>query len=100
MVNYNLTNLTSADGLYDVAAFANEATDGAFMALMILAIFFVILITMSYRKDFKVGLASSAFISFVLSGVLAFAGLVNVMIVWAFLAVTAFSILYLYTAQS
>lgn len=97
---FNLTNLTSATGFYDVASFANEATDGAFMALMVLAVFFVILIAMAYRRDFKVGLASASFIVFVLSGVLAFAGLVNVMLVWAFLAVAAFSILYLYTAQS
>jgi len=97
---YNLTNLTSAEGLYDVASFANEATEGAFMSLMILAVFFIILMSLAYKKDFKVGLASASFISFVLAGVLAFAGLVSVLVVWGFLTITAFSILYLYTAQS
>lgn len=97
---YNLTNLTSATGLYDMASFANEVTEGSFMALMILAIFFVILMGMAFKKDFKVGLASASFISFVLAGILSFAGLVSVLVVWAFLTITAFSILYLYTAQS
>ena len=75
---FNLTNLTSAEGIYDVASFANEVTEGSFMLLVVLAVFFVLLVGFSYNKDFKVGLASSSFIAFVLSGLLSWAGLVNV----------------------
>ena len=95
---YNLTNLTDASTAYDVAKFTNEVTNGSFWTMVIFAIFLVLLFSMK-RYDIDKALLVSSWISFIISGLLSFASLVNIIIPLAFLATAGFMTLYVFMAS-
>lgn len=98
MTNYNLTNLTTATDLSGVIAFANNSTEGYLVGLMLVAIFFIMLMSLK-RWEFTNALLASSWVCTLLGFVLAYGEFVNPLIPLGFLAVAAFTALYIYTAQ-
>lgn len=99
MTLYNLTNLTNADNLGDVMLFSNEVTGGVLIGLLLVAIFFIMLMALK-RWEFANALLASSWVSFLLGIVLSYGGFVNILLPLGFLAVAAFTALYIYTTQS
>jgi cation transporter-like permease len=91
---YNLTNLTSSQSLLDIIRFTNnDATGGLFMALMIVAIFFILLLNLM-KWDFTDAILISSWVCFILSSMLLYMKLVPFIVVIAFLSITAFVSFY------
>lgn len=93
MVNYNLTNLTTVDGLGDLVTFANEVTRQHFTGFMLLALFIIMLMALK-RYGFSQALLASSWAAFLLSLLLTFGDLMNPIYTFGFLAVAAFTALY------
>jgi hypothetical protein len=100
---YDLEPLTNATGISDFFSFANSVTTvgggtGIFTGTMLLAIFFIILFGLK-----KYGMDNSLLVGswscFLLSLFLRSAGLVNIMFVLGFLAVTAIITAYKITVK-
>lgn len=94
-MTYNLTDLQNAERIEGLFSFANAASGGILSVGIMIAIFFVLLLLFR-RYDFTQGMAVSGFTCFILSGLLAYGGYINVMVVFLFLIITAFSTFYLY----
>jgi hypothetical protein len=93
---YNLTNLTSSTDVYGLLVAANSFSDGLVFPLFLMCIFFVSFFAMK-RNGMDDAFMVSSFGCFVLSFPLLYAGLINLYVMVAFLAILAFSILYAYT---
>jgi len=82
MTMYNLTNLTNAQYVSDVALFSNQVTGGLLFSLGILSLFFIMLY--SFRNlTFEKNLMISSFLCFILSVFLTMAHLLSFF--WAML---------------
>lgn len=90
---YNLTNLTSADEISKIIIFSNEVTGGAFFAMMMWAIFFIIIMIMK-RFSFIDALLIDSFICTVISVMLAYAGMLSYMHPLIFLFLLAGTFFY------
>jgi asparagine N-glycosylation enzyme membrane subunit Stt3 len=76
MTNYNLTNLSTVNGLGDIIVQANYFTDGHFVGLMLIALF--VIIFMALKKDEMLNaLIASSWVTFILSLLLTFGNLLN-----------------------
>jgi hypothetical protein len=94
---YNLTNLTSAADIGGVAMFANNAAGGLLFGMLILAIFFIMLLSLK-KWEFDASLAVSSWTCFLLGAVLSYGHFLNIIFPLAFLAIAGFTTLYLYAA--
>jgi hypothetical protein len=95
---YNTTNLTSADTIYDIFLYANTTSSNTLIGGLMIAIFFIMLMMMK-RWDFDEALLSSGFVCFVLSMLLSYAKLVNIIFPLLFLAITAFTGFYVFVVK-
>jgi hypothetical protein len=96
MTNYNLTNLTNAQNVGDLVTFANSSTEGFFIGLVMVAIFFILLMALK-KWEFTNALLASSWVSFLLAAILAYGGYVNVLLPLGFLILAATTALYLWT---
>ena len=96
MTNYNLTNLTNAQNIGDVVAYANQSTHGFFIGLVMVAVFFIILMALK-KWEFVNSLLAASWVSFLLAAILAYGGYVNVLLPLGFLIIAGFTALYLWT---
>lgn len=98
MVMYNLTDLQEATNVVDLVSYANTSTDGVMVMLFVFAIFFVMLM-ISRRYGFTEGIVTSSFLSFIISSLFTYGKLLNILVPLLFLALTAFTAMYLYIAR-
>lgn len=98
MVLYNLTNLTSATQVSDVALFANSASNGILFGFGLIGVYIILLIALM-RFDFDSNLLASSFVMFVLSSVLAFGEFVSMMFPLGFLLILALTGLFVYMTR-
>ena len=94
----NLTILQEADTMGKIAIYANNASNGILMGGFMIAIFFVMMFVLK-RWDFDDALLSSSFVCFILSSILAYSKLLNIIFPLGFLAITAFTALYVFVAK-
>ena len=95
---YNLTNLTDAGNVYNLVHFGNEVSNGSFVGMMMVSIFFVLLFGLK-RYDFDMAFFASSFICFILSLILSFTGLLLFSWVLVFLITSALAGLYMYASK-
>ena len=98
---YNLTNLTAAQDLGDLAVVANNFSNGVLFAGGTVAIFFITLILLSRNpnNDFANSLLVSSFVSFILSGMLAFGGYINILFPLGYLIILSLTGLLVWTSK-
>jgi len=96
---YNLTQLQQSDTVYKLWVYANMSTGEILMGMLMIAVFFIMLMILK-RWDFTDALMTSSFICFILSAILAYAKLLNFLFVIGFLAVLAFTILFVILSRS
>ena len=80
MAVYNLTNFTNADTVVDLAVASNNIVDG-WLFVLISALVFIIVFTVSGSYNAKERFGASAFITFILNSMLWAAGLVSAQVV-------------------
>lgn len=95
---YNLTDLYAASTSSDIVLFANSTVDGLLFGFFIVAIFFIMLYALK-NWEFDVALLTASFSCFILSGIAAFGGFVNVIFPLFFLAATAFAGFYIFVVK-
>ena len=96
---YNLTELSDVTGIYDLVVFANNSTSELLMGLFVMAIFVIALFVLK-QYEFDFALLSSSFGAFVISSMLAFIGLLNILYPLAFLAILAFTAFYVFVIKN
>lgn len=94
-MTYNLTQLQEAEYFVDVFIYSNTSTDGVLGIGFIIALFFVLFMVLK-KYEMTHSLVVSSFVCFIVSGLMAYLGVMNIMIVLLFLATTAFSALYIF----
>jgi len=97
-LTYNITALQEADTVYKLFEYANMSTEYSLFGLFMIAIFFVMLMALK-KNDFLDALITSSFICFVLSSILTYGKLLNMVFPIMFLGITAFSGLYMYSVK-
>jgi|TARA_Y100000310_G_C20686141_1_gene819135 hypothetical protein len=95
---YNLTILSDSDSIGDLFITANTYSNSTLFGMFIIAIFFVMLMVLK-KWEFTSALLTSSFSSFILSLILVYADLLNFIYPLLFLTITAFTALYVFTAQ-
>lgn len=98
-MTYNTTALQAATTIPKLIVFANDVTRGTFSGFLILAVFFISLISFMGRNDLDVSVAGSCFVCFVLSLVMGFGSMIGFEIVTVFGLGVAFSGFYLYVIK-
>lgn len=96
---YNLTALTDSGSVVDMVLAANSYTGDVLMPLFLVSVFFVLIISYSLKFDFVGGLTVSGWVCFVLSSLLVFADLINILFPLGFLLLAAFGTFFLYTSR-
>lgn len=96
-MTYNLTNLTTAENIGDVARTANNYSQGVLFGGALIAFFFVMLMSL-LKWGFDVALTVSAWSCFILGLFLALGEFVSILYPLAFLAIAAFGTLWLYAS--
>jgi hypothetical protein len=97
-MSYNITLLSEVATIRELFVVTNTYSGDLFTVLMMFAIFFIMLMALK-RFGFQYAMFSASFASFVLSLLLMYAELLNIIWVLGFLALTAFTALYIYTAD-
>lgn len=95
---FNLTNLTQAENVVDVASFANEVTGGSLVGLLLVAVYFIFLFRLkgvSFVKRMMVG----GFVCFILSIFGWYGGFLGVLYLLGFFALMIFPLLYIIFAN-
>jgi hypothetical protein len=96
-MTYNLSILTNTTGVPDLAYAANVFSGNVLFSFFSIGIFFVLLFILK-RFDFDKALLASSFISFVLAAFLTYGGFLSIYFVVAYLAMAAFTALYIWVA--
>lgn len=94
-MTYNLSALENLTGIGDLMSVANSYTNNTMFLLFLIALFVIIVMVLK-RYDFAYGLVVGGWITFVLSALLAYGGLLNPFYVLFFLAIGAFGSFYLW----
>jgi ABC-type multidrug transport system permease subunit len=91
---YNLTLLQDSTTATDLISTANTYTGGVLITIVIVAVFFIMLMALK-RYEMDKALVASGFFCFILSGIPAFLQWVHWAVPLAFLALTAFTLMYM-----
>lgn len=94
---YNLTNLTTAQNIGDVTLTANNYSQGFLFGGALVAVFFIMLMGL-LRWGFDTALIVSSWTCFILGIILSFGGFVTITLPLAFLAIAAFTTLFLWAS--
>lgn len=95
---HNLTTLYAAETGSDLVIFANSVTGGVLFGGLTIALFVIMLYVLK-RFDFDGALVASSFSCFIISGIATYGGLLNIMYPLTFLAILAFSGLFLWLSN-
>jgi hypothetical protein len=100
-MTYNMTCLYDAANWGGIATCANTATEGNMFGGLTVGLFFVFLLALRKGGGWGVeeSVLASGFSLFVLSGVLAYGGFVNIMYPLGYLIITAFMGLYVWASR-
>jgi hypothetical protein len=74
----NLTNLSTAANLFDLANFANESTNGLFWGLILIAVFIIVTINLRYNGIDR-AVAAASFLCLIISVFLAYLNFINIL---------------------
>jgi len=96
-MTYNLTLLKGYSGITGLINFVNYTTNDLFSAIVVISLYIILLMVLK-RFDFIQSLIASSWVMFLISLLLTYAGLLNMIFPLFFLSVAAFAALYLYTA--
>lgn len=101
-MTYNMTALQQANDWGDIALAANSATDGVLFGGLSIALFFVFIVSLKKGGGWGIdeSILASSFACFVLTAVLAYGGYVNVIFPLAYLAILAFTGLYVWATRN
>lgn len=99
-MTYNMTALANADTASKLIVFANDAAQGMLGGLFVLALFFIFMMATAQKYGFVNAALYSSFACFIISAVLWFVPLVNIVFPLLFLAVLAFTFFYSVTVRS
>lgn len=101
-MTYNLTALAAADDWGEIALVANAATEGTLFTGLSVALFFVFLMSLKKGGGWPVddSILASSFACFILTGVLSYGGFINIIIPLAYLAILAFTGLYVWATRN
>lgn len=92
---YNLTTLSATENVQDLVVFANSTTDPvSVMGMLSIAVFFIVTMVL-LRWGFERAILTSSFISFMLTAMLSWGGMVTMYYPFVFLSMTAFMYLRL-----
>lgn len=91
---YNITRLVNAESVSDIVIFANESTGDLLFGLFILALFFIMMMVMR-KYEFTNTLLVSSFSCFVLSAILSYGGLLNILFPIGFITIMALTAFYM-----
>lgn len=99
---YDLTCLTNATDWGVMAGCANTATEGTLFGGISIALFFVLLIGLRRGGGWNMddALLVSSFALFILTGILSYGGFVNIIFPLGFLALLAFTGLYVWASRN
>jgi len=92
---YNITGLYNGT-ISGILTTLDTSTQGMFMGLSTLAIFFVFVLSMQKEQGFMRSVLVSSFLMFILSGMLSYINLLNFKFPLLYLTIMAFIGLYLY----
>ncbi len=92
---YNMTALHNASNVYDLVVYANDSTGQILVGLFVIAVFFIMFVGLKRNAEFAESLLASSFICFVISGFFTYGKLLNMIFPLIFLAITAFTILFM-----
>ena len=93
-MTYNMTDLAASDTFYKIVNFANDSSGGILVGLFMLSFFFIMLMVLK-RYDFDGALLVSSWICFIISMLLTYAGLLNLVFTLLFLVIAAFTAFYM-----
>lgn len=91
---HNLTKLAEADTVRKLVGVANTATDNTLTGMLLIGVFFIILMVLG-KSGFDKAILVASYCCFILSLFLRYAGLINFIFVILFLALAAFTTLYM-----
>ena len=99
MALYNISGLTGALNIGEVALFANTASNGILFGFFFIGIFFIMMFSF---KGFEFGksILTASFICFLLSAIAVYGGFLNIIFPLAFLIMMALSGLYVWTTDN
>lgn len=93
-----MTALQASDTVFGLFSYANESTGQILFGLFMIGIFFIMLLSMK-KLAFEYAIFAASGISFLLSALLAYTGLLNFSIPLVFLIVLALSGMYVYVVS-
>jgi hypothetical protein len=101
-MSYNLSGLQNATDWGDIALAANNATSGMLFGGLSIALFFIMLISLKRGGGWGIdeSLLASSFSCFILTATLSFGGYLTVYIPLVYLAILAFTGLYVWTTRN
>ena len=93
----NLSNLTSAETVFEIVEYVNGVTDGSFASLFILAFFIVVTMIVSKKvASFEEAILIGSFAGFVISIFLVALELLNFYYIISFGVIMAFDAFWIY----
>jgi len=92
---YNLTQLSTAENVQDIVAFSNTATEPITTMGVISVSLFFIMIMVLLKWGFDRAFLVSSFMSFMLTSLLSWGGMLSMYYPFVFLSMTAFTYLYM-----
>jgi len=93
-----MTQLQASITIFDLVTYANDATGEILMGLFMIGLFFIILLIMK-RTNFEYALMASSGLSFILSALLVYTGLLNFIFPLFLLIIFAMTTLYVYVVN-
>jgi|SaaInlStandDraft_4_1057021.scaffolds.fasta_scaffold104892_2 hypothetical protein len=89
-MTYNLTALASSGTIYELAVYANNASNQTLVFFTVLALYFIMILALK-KYDFGSAFLVSSFVCFVISIFFAYAELLSLIWVLLFLIIAAFT---------
>lgn len=95
---WNMTALTTDPTVATIFTAANSFTNNNLFIFLSIALFFILLLALK-KWEFSSALLTAGWVSFVLSALLAYGGLLSIIFPLAYLAVAGFTMLYMVTVE-
>lgn len=96
----NITNLTTAETLYDFVKFGNEVTNGIVGLMLLISIIIILTAILSKRLDLDEALLVSSFVGFVISMGLTALNLIDPALIILTLLIVVFDGFWIYIKNS
>ena len=94
-----MTDLAASTNVFDLVSFANGATGGILLVLFVMAVFFVMLLSLK-KYEFDSALLVSSFSCFMISIVLVYTETIPLLWALVYLIIAAFTAFYMFVIKS